>query len=60
MRTNIDINPIKPGDIKTKAELFQVIRKITAAGYFFEVRNYYEGNGRSAYMVRIVGHKSDI
>lgn len=48
-----------PKEIKTKAELFDTIRKLTNEGYFFEIRNYFETNGRSAYMVEVLSHKSE-
>lgn len=53
--------PNIPGDIKTKEELFRVIRELTAKGYFFEIKNYYQGgrSDRSAYMVNVLGHKND-
>lgn len=59
MKYGIKSNIYIPGEIKTKAELFRVIRELTAAGYFFEIRNAYNGNGRSFYMVNVLGHKSE-
>ena len=55
-KRNIEV----PGDIKTKAELFRIIRELTNAGYFFEVRNYFDGkSGRARYMVNVLNHKSE-
>lgn len=53
--------PRVDGEIKTKAELFQTIRELTAAGYLFEIRNYYQGGkrDRAGYMVNILSHKSE-
>ena len=50
-----------PGEITTKEKLFGVIRKLTAAGYMFEIRNYYQGGkaDRAGYMVHILSHKSE-
>ena len=50
-----------PGEIKTKNELFRVIRGLTAAGYMFEIRNYYQGgkSDRAGYMVKVLSHKSE-
>lgn len=55
IKKNIEI----PGEINTKAELFRVIRELTNAGYFFEIRNGFKGNGRSFYMVNVLGNKSE-
>lgn len=55
MKYGIKSNIHIPGDIKTKAELFRVIRELTAGGYFFEIRNGYNGNGRAFYMVNVLG-----
>ena len=48
-----------PGEINTKTELIRVIRELTNAGYFFEIRNGYNGNGRAFYMVNVLSHKSE-
>ena len=48
-----------PGEINTKAELFRVIRELTNAGYFFEIRNGYNGKGRAFYMVNVLSKKSE-
>ena len=48
-----------PGDIKTKEELFAVIRRLTRGGYFFDIQNYYDGKGRSFYMVQVLGKRSE-
>lgn len=50
-----------PGEINTKAELFRVVRGLTAAGFMFEIRNYYQGGkaDRAGYMVKILSHKSE-
>ena len=47
-------------EIYTKEDLFQWIRFATAAGCFFEIKNYYQGgkSDRAAYMVNIVGNKA--
>lgn len=55
MKYGIKSNIYIPGEIKTKAELFRVIRELTVAGYFFEIRNGYNGNGRAFYMVNVLG-----
>jgi len=55
IKRNIDI----PGEIKTKADLFRVIRELTNAGFFFEIRNGFNGNGRAFYMVNVLSHKSE-
>lgn len=49
------------GEIHTKEELFRTIRKLTSEGYFFEIRNYYQGGrgDRAGYMVDILGNKND-
>lgn len=44
-------------EVGTKDELFGYIREITRKGYFFEIRNYYNGNGRAGYIVRVLNHK---
>lgn len=56
MRT-IDI----PGEIKTKEELFRIIRQLTREGYFFRITNYYQGGraDRAGYMVEVLDKKSD-
>ncbi len=59
MKYGIKRNIYIPGEIKTKTELFRVIRELTNAGYFFEIRNGYNGNGRAFYMVNILSHKSE-
>ena len=56
MKYGIKRNISIPGEISTKAELFRVIRELTNAGYFFEIRN---GNGRAFYMVNVLSHKSE-
>lgn len=50
-----------PTEIHTKEELFRVIRKLTAGGYFFEIRNYYQGGkgDRAGYLVTILSNKND-
>ena len=53
------INADIPSEIYTKAELFKVIRELTAAGWFFEIRNGFNGNGRAFYMVNVLSHKSE-
>lgn len=59
MKNGIKRNIYIPGEINTKAELFRVIRKLTNAGYFFEIRNGFNGNGRAFYMVNVLSHKSE-
>ncbi len=59
MKYGIKRNISIPGDIKTKTELFRVIRELTNAGYFFEIRNGYTGNGRAFYMVNVLSNKSE-
>lgn len=48
-------------DIKTKEELFSLIRELTRGHYFFKVENYYQGGktNRSGFMVAVLGHVSD-
>ena len=48
-------------DIKTKEELFSLIRNLTKDRYFFRVENYYQGGkaNRSGYMVDVISHISD-
>lgn len=45
-------------EVSTKDELFGFIRQITREGYFFEIRNYYDKSGRSAYMINVLSHNS--
>lgn len=45
------------GEINTKTELIRIIRELTNAGYFFEIRNGYRGNGRAFYTVNVLSHK---
>lgn len=59
MKYGIKRNISIPGEIQTRAELFRVIRELTNAGYFFEIRNGFNGNGRAFYMVNVLGHKSE-
>ena len=59
MKYGIKRNISIPGEISTKAELFQVIRDLANAGYFFEIRNGFNGNGRAFYMVNVLGKKSE-
>ena len=59
MKHGIKRNISIPGEISTKAELFHVIRDLANAGYFFEIRNGFNGNGRAFYMVNVLGHKSE-
>ncbi len=59
MKYGIKCNISIPGEIKTKTELFRVIRELTNAGYFFEIRNGYNGNGRAFYMINVLSHKSE-
>lgn len=59
MKYGIKNNISIPGEITTKAELIRVIRELTNAGYFFEIRNYFNGNGRSYYMVNVLSHRSE-
>lgn len=59
MKYGIKRNIYIPGEIKTKSELFRVIRELTNAGYFFEIRNGYNGKGRAFYMVNVLSHKSE-
>lgn len=59
MKYGIKHNISIPGEIYTKAELFKVIRELTNAGYFFEIRNGYNGNGRAFYMVNVLSNKSE-
>lgn len=59
MKYGIKRNIYIPGEIKTKTELFRVIRELTNAGYFFEIRNGYNGNGRAFYMVNVLSNKSE-
>jgi len=51
--------PNIPGDIKTKEELFAIIRQLTRGGYFFDIQNYFDGKGHSYYMVHVLGHISE-
>ena len=48
-------------DCRTKEELFAAIRKLTRAGYFFEITNYYSGGkrDRAGYIIQVLGHKDD-
>jgi len=50
-----------PREIKTKDELFRVIRGLVAFGYMFEIRNYYQGGkmDRACYLINILSHKSE-
>ena len=59
MKYGIKHNISIPGEIYTKAELFKVIRELTNAGYFFEIRNGFNGNGRAFYMVNVLSLKSE-
>ena len=59
MKYGIKRNIYIAGEINTKAELIRVIRELTNAGYFFEIRNGYNGNGRAFYMVNVLSHKSE-
>lgn len=59
MKYGIKRNISIPGEIKTKTELIRVIRDLTNAGYFFEIRNGYNGNGRAFYMVNVLSNKSE-
>lgn len=59
MKYGIKHNISIPGEIYTKAELFKVIRELTNAGYFFEIRNGFNGNGRAFYMVNVLSNKSE-
>jgi len=59
MKYGIKHNISIPGEIYTKAELFKVIRELTNAGYFFEIRNGFNGNGRAFYMVKVLSNKSE-
>lgn len=61
MKYGIKSNIYIPGEIKTKEELFRVIRQLTNGGYFFEITNFYYGgkSGRAGYLVNVLGHKSD-
>lgn len=59
MKYGIKNNILIPGEINTKAELFRVIRDLANAGYFFEIRNGFNGNGRAFYMVNVLGKKSE-
>lgn len=43
----------------TNTELIRVIRELTNAGYLFEIRNGYNGNGRAFYMINVLSHKSE-
>ena len=51
----------KTYEIKTKAELFYLIRFLTNKGYFFRVENYYQGGkrDRAGYLVYVLSHKSE-
>lgn len=48
-------------DIKTKEELFSLVRDLTRDRYFFKVENYYQGGktNRSGYIVYVLGNVSD-
>ena len=48
-------------EIRTKEELFSLIRDLTRDRYFFKVENYYQGGktNRSGYIVHVLGHVSD-
>ena len=59
MKYGIKHNISIPGEIYTKAELFKVVRELTNAGYFFEIRNGFNGNGRAFYMVNVLSKKSE-
>lgn len=59
MKYGIKNNISIPGEISTKEELFRVIRDLTNAGYFFEIRNGFNGNGRAFYMVNVLSNKSE-
>lgn len=60
MKYGIKRNIAIPGEIKTKAELFRVIRELSNAGYFFEIRNYFDSkSNRARYMVNVLSHKSE-
>lgn len=49
-------------EITTKEELFRVIRELTREGYFFQIENFYQGGkaDRAGYIVKVLGHKTDI
>lgn len=49
-------------EITTKEELFRVIRELTRDGYFFQIENFYQGGkaDRAGYMIKVLGHKTDI
>lgn len=59
MKYGIKRNITLKGEINTKAELFKVVRELTNAGYFFEIRNGFNGNGRAFYMVNVLSNKSE-
>ena len=59
MKYGIKNNISIPGEINTKGELFRVILELANAGFFFEIRNGFNGNGRAFYMVNVLGHKSE-
>ena len=59
MKYGIKHNISIPGEIYTKAELFKVVRELTNAGYFFEIRNGFNGNGRAFYMVNVLSKTSE-
>lgn len=59
MKYEIKRNISIPGEISTKEELFRVIRQLTNGGYFFEIRNGFNGKGRAFYMVNVLGKKSE-
>lgn len=59
MKYGIKRNIPLQGEINTKTELIRIIRELTNAGYLFEIRNGYSGNGRAFYMINVLSHKSE-
>ena len=51
MKYGIKRNTYISGEINTKKDLFNTIRKLTNDGYFFEIRNGFDAKGRAFYMV---------
>lgn len=59
MKYGIKHNIPLQGEINTKTELIRVIRELTNAGYFFEIRNGYSSNGRAIYMIKVLSHRPE-
>ena len=57
IKRNIPLQAEENTNINT--ELIRVIRELTNAGYLFEIRNGYNGNGRAFYMINVLSRKSE-